>query len=246
MLAFLVADAYISLMRILLKNVLHDFSHLFFPHNCEGCGVDLNDRSSVLCYSCQQELPSTNFFPFEKNPVEKSFYGRIAIQHAASSYYFTKDSLLQKLLIELKYKNNIAVGFFLGRMLGYHLMSAERFASIDALIPLPLHPKKQALRGYNQAAIICEGIQRVWNKPIVHHAVERSIFSSSQTQQNRMSRWQNMEGIFTLKNEAEIAHKHLLLVDDVTTTGATLEACGTVLLEAKGVKLSIATVAYTI
>lgn len=233
-------------MLLKLENLLQDFSKLFFPHYCEGCGHDLKNREAILCYYCQEDLPFTNFFNKANNPVEKSFYGRLHLQHAASSFYFTKDSLLQNLLIELKYKNNRAVGFYLGRVLGYHLKNAARFTSIDALIPLPLHPKKQRIRGYNQAQIICEGINTVWKKPIIVDSVERVIFSDTQTKQNRINRWENMDGIFALKSPSNIRNKHLLLIDDVTTTGATLEACGSVLLSLEGVKLSIATVAYTL
>jgi ComF family protein len=227
------------------KNCLADVLHLFFPHNCEGCGIDLLNRATILCYNCQQSLPITDFFLLKNNPVEKSFYGRLALQQAGAAYYFTKDSLIQHLLVELKYKSNIAAGYFLGRMMGYHLLLAENYATIDALIPLPLHKKKQSMRGYNQAEIICQGIQSIWNKPIINDAIIRTSFSETQTQQNRTKRWQNMNGIFALKNAAIICEKQLLLVDDVTTTGATLEACGSVLLSAPGVKLSIATVAYT-
>jgi len=229
----------------IFKNCIADTLHLFFPHYCEGCGVDLLDRSTIVCYSCQQSLPTTDFFMRKNNPVEKSFYGRLTLQEAGSAYYFTKDSLLQHLLVELKYKSNTAAGYFLGRMMGYHLISATNYANIDAIIPLPLHKKKQAMRGYNQAEIICQGIHSIWNKPIITDAIIRTSFSETQTQQNRINRWQNMNGIFALKNAAIINKKHLLLVDDVTTTGATLEACGAVLLSAPGVKLSIATVAYT-
>jgi ComF family protein len=192
------------------------------------------------------ELPATNFFSVPNNPVEKSFYGRLHLEAAGASYYFTKDSLLQVLIAELKYKQNISVGLFLGRMMGYQLMLSERFSSIDYLIPMPLHPKKLKLRGYNQASIIASGIQSIWNKPIIENAIERTVFSKSQTKQDRLHRWENMEGIFALKNQSKITHKHLLLVDDVTTTGASIEAVGSVLQALKGVKLSVATAAYTV
>jgi ComF family protein len=191
-------------------------------------------------------LPFTNFFSLPNNPVEKSFYGRLNLQAAGASFYFTKDSLIQFLLSELKYKQNVSVGFYLGRLMGYQLKLSERFASIDLLIPMPLHPKKQKSRGYNQATIICKGIQSIWNKPIVENAIIRNVFSNSQTLQDRIHRWENMAGIFALKNRSQILQKHLLLVDDVTTTGASLEALGLVLGAEKGVKLSIATAAYTI
>jgi ComF family protein len=168
------------------------------------------------------------------------------LQAAGSSFYFTKDSIMQYLLSELKYKQNVSVGYYLGRLMGYQLKLSERFSSIDLLIPMPLHPKKQMKRGYNQASIICKGIQSVWNKPIAENAIIRKVFSDSQTLQDRLHRWENMEGIFALKDRAQIIQKHLLLVDDVTTTGASLEALGSVLEAEMGVKLSVATAAYTI
>ncbi len=228
------------------ENLIQDFSRLLFPHFCVACGSDLSHRDTILCYRCQLDLPTTNFFSIPNNPVEKSFYGRLNLQAAGASFYFTKDSLLQYLLSELKYKQNIAVGFYLGRMMGYQLKLSERFASIDLLIPMPLHPKKQQIRGYNQATIICNGIQSVWKKPIAENAIIRKVFTDSQTLQDRIHRWENMQGIFAVKNKAQIIQKHLLLVDDVTTTGASLEALGSVLEAEKGVKISVATAAYTL
>ena len=233
-------------MLLDFKNTIQDFSRLLFPHYCVGCNNDINDRNAVLCYHCQLALPATHFFSIPNNPVERSFYGRLPLQAAAAAYYFTKDSLMQELIAELKYKQNTAVGFFLGRMMGYELMHSERFASIDGMIPMPLHPKKLRSRGYNQATIIATGIQSVWNKPIYENLISRKIFSISQTTQDRIHRWENMEGIFALKYEQQILQKHLLLVDDVTTTGASMEALGSVLETLEGVKLSVATAAYTV
>jgi ComF family protein len=233
-------------MLLHFQNTIQDFSRLLFPHYCVGCGYDLKDRDAVLCYRCQLALPNTNFFLIPKNPVEKSFYGRLPLQAAAATYYFTKDSLMQLLIAELKYKHNTAVGYYLGRMMGYQLLASERFASIDAIIPMPLHPKKLMTRGYNQASIIAKGIQSVWNKPIVENAIERTIFSKSQTTQDRLHRWENMAGIFAIKIPDQILQKHLLLVDDVTTTGASIEALGSVLQTLDAVKLSVATAAYTV
>lgn len=233
-------------MRLSVQNIFEDFSRLLFPHFCASCGTDLKDRHNILCYRCQLELPKTNFFALANNPVEKSFYGRLNLSAAGASFYFTKDSLMQYLLSELKYKQNISVGYYLGRLMGYELKNTERFNSVDLLIPMPLHPKKQKTRGYNQASIICKGIQSIWNKPIVENAVVRNVFSTSQTLQDRVHRWENMQGIFLVKNKDQIAEKHLLLVDDVTTTGASLEALGQVLEAEKNIRLSVATAAYTI
>ncbi|OIR12110.1 DNA utilization protein GntX [mine drainage metagenome] len=229
-----------------VKSYFKDFSHLLYPHNCEGCGSDVLNDDAILCTKCLFELPETNFCDTKNNPVEKTFYGRLNITNATASYYFTKDSLLQHLMIELKYRNNKNVGFYLGKQLGYQLLQAERFNDVDALIPLPLNPKKEMKRGYNQATIICEGIASVFQKPILKTAVIRIQFTETQTQQDRVHRWQNMQHVFAVADKNLIEGKHVLLIDDVVTTGATLEACGNAILQVPETKLSIATVAWTI
>ncbi len=233
-------------MHQLLTDSFQGIAHLLFPHCCMGCNSVLEQRKEILCYACSSILPSTIFETKTGNPIEKSFYGRMPIKSATAAFYFSTNSVLHQLLVSLKYKHHKEVGWFLGRMLGYQLATANRFQEIDAIIPLPLHPEKLPIRGYNQAAIICEGIQSVWPKKLILDAVIRMKFSESQTSRNRINRWQNMQGIFQVGNHASIQGKHLLLVDDVATTGATLEACGTALLQGEPASLSIATVAYTL
>lgn len=229
----------------LVKKSLSNFLHLFYPHNCEGCGTDVLFDNQFLCAKCVHALPKTEFFSKKANPIEKLFYGRLNIYTGGSLYYFTKDSLVQHLLVQLKYKNNKEAGYFLGRMMGYALVESNRFTDIDILLPLPLNAKKERIRGYNQAALLCVGIHEVLQKPIVIDAVSRIKFTETQTQQNRVSRWQNMEGVFAVTQPDLLTNKHILLVDDVITTGATLEACGAAILEIEGVLLSIASAAYT-
>lgn len=224
---------------------LNAFLHLFYPHNCEGCGSDILPESRLLCARCIHELPETGFFDREANPVEKLFYGRMDVRQAAASFYFTKQSLLQHLMVQLKYRNNREAGYFFGRMMGRAMSASGRFDSVDALVPLPLNEKKQKLRGYNQAELICMGITEVWSKPLLRGVVARTRFTETQTHQGRISRWQNMEGVFALDQDHSLGGKHVLLVDDVITTGATLEACGMALQRA-GVTLSIAAAAYTL
>ncbi len=228
------------------KKYLPDFLHLFYPHNCEGCGSDILYDTQFLCTRCTQRLPATDFFTNPFNPIEKLFYGRCDVVHAGAAYYFTKDSLLQHLLVQLKYRNNKEAGYFLGRMMGQSLILSKRFDDVDALIPLPLNRKKEYMRGYNQALLICEGISRVWHKPVLKDAVGRTRFTETQTHQNRVSRWQNMEGVFEVTRPDLLQNKHVLLVDDVITTGATLEACGSLIAKTDGARLSIAAAAYTI
>jgi ComF family protein len=229
-----------------LSSHLNDFAHLFFPHVCEGCGRDVVENNSLLCATCFLKLPETGFIKEANNPVEKIFYGRIKIETAGSGFYFTKHSLLQHLIIQLKYRGNKDVGFCLGKLLGYQLLETERFNNVDAIIPLPLNPKKERKRGYNQATIIADGISSVWYKPILKNAVQRTVFTETQTHKDRISRWQTMEGVFATDDRSSLEGKHILLIDDIVTTGATLEACGEKILQVPETKLSIATIAYTI
>ena len=233
-------------MLSLPKRYFSDLLHLFYPHNCEGCGTDILYDSQFLCARCLHRLPETGFFSTTSNPIEKLFYGRAHITNAGAAYYFTKESLLQHLLIELKYRNNKEAGFFLGRMMGYALKKSERFTDVEVLVPLPLNEKKEHLRGYNQATVICEGISEVFNRPILTNSVVRTRFTETQTLQNRVSRWQNMEHVFQVSDPESLQNRHILLVDDVITTGATLEACGSSILEVEGVRVSIGAAAYTI
>ena len=191
-------------------------------------------------------MPETGFLDVADNPVERKFYGQLKIAAAGCAYYFTKHSLLQHLVKQLKYKGNKDIGIFLGKQLGKQLAASERFNNIDCIIPLPLNQKKESRRGYNQAAIIAKGITACWPKPILLNAVERNVFTETQTHKDRIGRWQSMQGVFVLKDHEAIRNKHILLVDDIITTGATLEACGEAILSATGSMLSIATVAYTI
>lgn len=234
------------IVMISLSSPLNDFLHLFFPHVCSGCGSDVIDDKEQLCLRCSSALPSTDFFVHPSNPVEQIFYGRVAVCNAAAGYFFTKDSILQHLLIQLKYRNNKEIGVYMGKLLGRMLAKAERFSGVDTMIPLPLNPRREKKRGYNQATAICHGISEVWDKPVTEKAVARRIFTETQTHKGRVGRWQNMDGVFHVIDPSQLRNKHILLVDDVVTTGATLEACGNEILKIPGTTLSIATLAYTI
>jgi len=217
---------------------------LYFPKNCPACGRPLRLFGANICGACSQNLPETHFFEAPNNPIEKIFYGRLPIQTGAAAWYFHKNSALQALLFQLKYKSNGDVGLFIGKQMGALLAASERFASIDALVPVPLHPQALSKRGFNQAALICEGIGQVWHKPVLMGAIARTKHTNTQTKQSRAERWDNMENAFTIKDPASIKGKHLLLIDDVITTGATIEACGNTLLSIEGVKVSVAAAAY--
>jgi ComF family protein len=194
---------------------------------------------------CIAALPVTNFHIHQNNPAEKVFIGRIPLECASSYVYFNKHSIIQNLLHQLKYKGKKEIGLYFGRRMGEAFNLTERYRSIDALIPLPLHFKRERKRGFNQAKVICEGIAEVTGLPILNNIVTRKKNTQTQTHKNRAERWENIEGRFELANKQQIIGKHVLLVDDVLTTGATLEACGAELLKTEGLKLSIATLAYT-
>lgn len=232
-------------MNNFLYDIKNSLSHLFFPHNCLVCATDVIDKNHLICTRCLVELPQTNFSNAILNPVEKTFVGRLKIEEATALFYFNKHSALQKLIKQLKYKNNIEVGIFLGELLGSNLIESKRFSNIDFLIPLPLNKKKLHIRGYNQAEVICRGIQKSFNKPIVNNVSIRKVFTQTQTQKSRIDRWQNMEGVFSVENPQKLENKHILLVDDVITTGATIESCGQVLSSIHGIKISVAAIAFT-
>lgn len=233
-------------MRTRLHSIVSDILHLFYPHHCAGCGTDALPDEQFLCARCLYHLPVTGFFNNRGNPVEKIFHGRLDIVAAGATYYFTKRSLVQHLLTELKYRGNRKAGYFLGRMMGHALRGQTVFEDVEALIPLPLNSRKETARGYNQAALLCEGMAQVWDKPVWKDIVQRTRFTRTQTRQNRISRWQNMQEVFALQQPEKIAGRHLLLVDDVITTGATMEACGCSLCSVPGTRLSMAAAAYTI
>ena len=226
------------------SNILSPLVHLFYPHVCTGCGSDLVEDDNLLCHHCVNELPHTNFALHANNPVEKIFWGRLALTAAMSEFYFTKGTLIQTLIHEFKYKSNKNVGLYLGAIMGSSLLSNNRFTKIDALVPLPLFADKEFKRGYNQATILCNGMSEVMDVPVIKNNVVRKRFTETQTKKHRTERWENVEGSFEINNAQEIKGKHILLVDDVVTTGATLEACSAEILKIEETKLSIATLAF--
>lgn len=227
-----------------LKNVLGDAIHLFYPHHCTGCGSDLLHKSQLLCLNCIHDLPHTNFASHENNYIEKIFRGRMNIEAAHSEFYFSKGQLVQHLIHQLKYKSDKAIGHYLGKLLGETLLRSGRFSALDYLVPLPLHNDKQAKRGYNQAAVICFGISETTQIPVMDNNVIRGRSTETQTRKHRAERWENVEGSFMVREPEAIYNKNVLLVDDVITTGASLEACGQTILRVAGTALSIAALAH--
>lgn len=225
----------------MLASIGQSLIHLAFPHVCESCGQDLPQEEQFLCLYCHQSLPATEFHMYPNNPVEKMFWGRLPLTHATAQYYFTRRSAIQRLMHEFKYRGNTDLGLYLGRLMGTQLNASNRFRYLDGLIPLPLFPAKERKRGFNQAELLCRGMAEILQVPVLRGAVVRSSNTETQTKKNRSERWENMKDRFVLKDEKALKGKHVLLVDDVITTGATLEACGKAILALEDVRLSIAT-----
>lgn len=177
--------------------------------------------------------------------MEKKFWGRVPLVSATAQYYFTPGSVIQRLMHQVKYNGKKDLGLQLGRLMGSELVQTHRFCHIDALVPLPLFPRKEKARGYNQATLLCEGMAEVMQKELLPRAVRRRQHTETQTKKGRLERWENMEGKFELVDPQAIKGMHLLLVDDIITTGATLEACAHELLKAEDTRVSLACFSYT-
>ena len=230
----------------LLQNIKNALLHLVYPQVCAACGSDVLPAHHMLCLYCLEALPKTHFEKHGHNAVSHLFTGRLPLHHAAAHYYFTKESGLQHLLHRAKYKGDKDLCIYLGRLMGQGLAESNWIEEIEALVPLPLFAARERARGYNQSYLLCQGISEVTHKPVLNKVVIRSSATESQTRKSRVERWQNMEGRFALTGEQETAGKHVLLVDDVITTGATLESCGRTLLQVPGTQLSIATLCYSV
>ena len=216
--------------------------HLFYPHNCIGCGSDVISEENFLCLKCINDLPHTNFAMHKNNAVEKKFWGRIAVASAMSEFYFSKGSIVQNMIHEFKYRGNKKAGKYFGNIMGKSLLNSTRF-NIDIIIPLPLFERKEKMRGFNQAEILCNGISEIINKPVISKNLIRKVGTETQTKKHRIERWKNVDGIFYVQEPKQLEGKSILLVDDVITTGATIDACGTEILKIKDVKLSVASLA---
>lgn len=220
--------------------------HLFFPYTCCGCGSVLLTDDILFCFWCEEAMPVTGFEFHHNNPIEKIFFGRADIRVAAAHVYFTSGSIIQHSLHLLKYKNRKEIGLYFGQVIGTVLKKSGRFDHCELVIPLPLFKEREKKRGYNQSALIAEGIAMKLHIPVIKNAVKRRKKTETQTQKTRIERWKNLEFSFEITDPHRIEGKHILLVDDVITTGASLEACAHTLLSIPGVQVSISCLAYTV
>mgnify|MGYP003108910354 CR=1 FL=1 len=216
---------------------------LFFPKVCYSCNGFLHDNEQYACTSCRHDFPVTNFHFNKDETVKNVFYGRLPIESATALLRFEKKGITQNLLHNLKYKGFEEVGVFLGRWLGGELQNIPEYQHIDVVIPVPLHKNKLRKRGYNQVTKFGQELAKSLNAEYMDDVLIKVSNTSSQVTKNRLTRWLSNVTIFKVINSDKIQNKHILLVDDIITTGATMEACGTVLLKNNHVKISIATMA---
>jgi len=227
-------------------SLLDDFISLFFPRICYGCGNSLYKNEEVLCTYCLFRLPKTHFHLESDNPVSRMFWGRVEIESAAAFCYYRKSGKVQQLIHQFKYKGKKEIGSYIGRLYGDYLTKTEAFNNIDLIVPVPLHPKKIRKRGYNQSELFGLGLSQAMNVKLDKTTLFRTRASSTQTKKSRYKRWENVETIFSLRNGENLKGAHILLVDDVVTTGSTLEACAQALLQIEGVRVSVAAMAYAV
>lgn len=227
-----------------INRLISDTVSLLFPELCNACGTNLYYGEKEICTKCIYNLPYTDYHIYPENRVAKQLWGRLPCNAAMAMLYFKKGTRVQNLIHSLKYKEKTEVGVKLGQLLGTRLKLGQSYQDIDLIIPVPLHPKKERQRGYNQSKYIADGIANALHISVSTTHLLRNKQTESQTKKSRYTRYQNMETVFSLQNADELKDKHILLVDDVITTGATLEACGTALLNGGIKKLSIAALAF--
>lgn len=230
----------------LRNNYLADFISLIYPRLCQACNCTLLRAEDLLCTDCLYNLPYTQFHQQPDNIVAQQFWGKLNIQAAYALLYFEKGSKVQHLMHQFKYRDMPGIGNRLGAIAATQLLQNSIFTSVDVIIPVPLHKKRLRKRGYNQSASFADGLAAKLNAKVEDYNLIRTVNTATQTRKNRFARFENMQEVFAVKNPAALMNKHVLLVDDIVTTGSTLEACGLALLQVPGLKLSIATIAYAV
>lgn len=222
-----------------------DIFYLFFPDVCTNCDKQLGNKEEIICTLCRHDFPYTNFSNRKENILEKKFYGRILLEAGTALFYFHKQGKVQHLIHQLKYHNKEEIGSLFGSWLAEDLLESKRFETIDYIVPVPLHPKKKRKRGYNQLTKFSEEISKKINTKIVDNKLIKIENTQTQTKKGLIERWKNVDELFQLKDTSFFENKHVLLIDDVITTGATIETCANELLKTKNIKISVAVMAYT-
>ena len=216
------------------------------PRLCAVCGSRLSVTEHALCSSCCLRLPRTGFClrPYD-NPVAQAFWGQADVERAASFFYFEPHSEVSRMIYSLKYKGRPDIGVALGRLAAGEFMAAGFFDGVDVIVPVPLARKRLRERGYNQSAEVAAGVSSLTGIPVDERSVCRKAFKTSQTKLGRWERLGNVSGLFEVRRQERLLGKHVLLVDDVFTTGATVMACASAVAAVPGTTVSIMTLGFT-
>ena len=231
------------MLSISLNSIVRDFIHLFYPDCCSACANALVKGERVICTECLMELPQTNYHLDPGNLLRRRLEGRIPLKHVLAFLKFTKNGRIQHLLHNLKYRHQPEIGVALGKLYGHRLNEAGLKLGVDMLVPVPLHATRLRKRGYNQSTKFAEGLAEILKIPVYERALIRKSRTDTQTRKNKLRRWENVSEVFDVVDAQAISGKHILIADDVITTGATVEACGQVLLAKGAGAISIACIA---
>lgn len=224
--------------------LINDFMSLIYPRHCEACGNSLFKHEAYICNLCKLSLPKSNYHKNGQNELSQTFVGRVPLEKSLCFYLFEKSGKVQKILHAIKYQNQKELAQFIGDLYANDLIKENILTDIDVIIPIPLHAKKLKLRGFNQSEWFAKGLANLLGKPLDTFSFERLQETSTQTKKKKYQRWENVEGIFNLKDKAVLVNKHVLLVDDVITTGATIEAAWMALKDVEGIKISVISIAF--
>jgi Predicted amidophosphoribosyltransferases len=224
---------------LLFQNLLS----MFYPRLCPACKQNLFQYEKVICSHCLTHLPETNYHLEKDNPLNAIFRGRIELRQVAALLFYQKGNMVQNLLHQLKYKGKQEVGIVLGQYYGNKLIQQIDFADIDMIIPIPLHPKKQKQRGYNQSECLAKGLSESMKIPYYTDILKRELFTQTQTKKDRFNRWKNVKDVFVVEDYENISGKKIMLCDDVLTTGATIEAAAQTLIQGTEIELFVVTIA---
>ena len=226
-----------------MSNIANDIGSILFPQGCFGCTATLAQGERSLCTVCRNQLPFTEYNFTDENPMDRVFYGKILIKKASSLLFFYENGRIQRLIHHWKYKKQDQIGRFLGDLYGPILAQDSGLPKIDCIIPVPLHPKKKRQRGYNQLTLLGKSLAKHLETLYLENLLKKTANRKTQTHKNRLWRWKNAQNLYTIDKPQLLEHKKILLIDDVVTTGATLEACAKIILQAKGAEIYIVTVA---
>lgn len=224
--------------------LINDFMSLIYPRHCEACANGLFKHETYICNHCKLNLPKSNYHINEHNELSQTFAGRVPLSNELCFYLFEKSGKVQKLLHAIKYQDQKELAQFIGNLYAQELAKTKIKDEVDVIIPIPLHKKKLKQRGYNQSEWFAMGLATGLEKPLDIHSFERAHETSTQTKKKKYQRWENVEGIFKVNEQSTFVNKHVLLVDDVITTGATIEAAWLALKDIDGIKISVASIAF--